>query len=150
MQKAGLDVVALHIDYRKENGVYKKLKSTIEKEKVEFIVGSSMGGLIGYWLGEDLGLPCLLLNPAMSYLDELMPHLPKINNRQCPARFVVIGAHDASVDPQKNIRFFRNAERTDCHQRVVVCEWLAHQIDFNTFDEMVNWAIKSYLLYTSK
>ena len=140
LKDSGLDVVALHIDYRKENRVYKKLKSTIQKEQVAFIVGSSMGGFLAYWLAEDLGLPCLLFNPAMSYMDELMPHLPEINNRLCPARFVVIGAHDESVDPQKNTQFFRSVERPSCHQRVVVCEWLAHQIDFNTFEEMVGWA----------
>jgi len=130
--------------------VYKKLKQFAEKEKVQFIVGSSMGGFIGYWLGEDLGLPCLLFNPAMSFMDELMPHMPEIKSRNCPARFVVIGAHDQSVDPQENIRFFRSVEKNDCHQRVLVCEWLAHQIDFNTFDEMVGWALKSYKLFNVK
>lgn len=150
LKSLGLEVVALHIDYRKENGVYQKLKTTIEKEKVEFIVGSSMGGFLAYWLGEDLGLPCLLFNPAMNYMDELMPHLPEISNRLCPARFVIIGAHDESVDPKENIHFFRRVQRKDCHQRVVVCEWLAHQIDFNTFDEMVGWALKAYSNYKSK
>jgi hypothetical protein len=150
LKNSGLDVVALHIDYRKDKGVYEKLKSTIQSEMVEFIVGSSMGGVIGYWLAEDLGLPCLLFNPAMSYLGELKPHMPAIDHHTCPARFVVIGAHDKSVDPQGNIIFFRNIERADCFQRVIVCEWLTHQIDFNTFEEMVGWALKSYLLFNVK
>ncbi len=150
LKKSGLDVVALHINYRKENGVYEKLKSTIQKEKVEFIVGSSMGGFLGFWLAEDMGLPCLLFNPAMNFIDKLVPHLPEIENHLCPARYVVIGAHDESVDPQKNIRFFKNAERDDCLQRVVVCEWLAHQIDYNTLEEMVGWALKSYQFFKQK
>ena len=144
LKNYGLDVIALHIDYQKEKGVYQKLKETIENNNIEFIVGSSMGGFIGYWLGEDLGLPCLLFNPAMNYMDKLMPYIPDIDHRNCPARFVVIGAHDESVDPQKNISVFRNAEQVNCHQRVVVCEWLAHQIDYDTFDEMVGWALRSY------
>ena len=150
LKKNGLEVVALHINYRTEKDTYQKLKDAIEKANVEFIVGSSLGGFIGYWLGEDLGLPCLLFNPAMNYMDKLMPFIPGINHRKCPARFVVIGAHDESVNPQENIAFFRNAERKNCHQRVVICEWLAHKIDYDTFDEMVSWALKSYRLFKGK
>jgi len=150
LRKQGLEVIALHINYRSDADIYQKLKETIESKNIQFIVGSSMGGLMGYWLGEDLGLPCLLFNPAMTYLEELKPHLPEISNHRCPACFVVIGAHDKSVNPEDNISFFRHAERTNCHQRVVVCEWLAHQIDFSTFEEMVSWALKSFQLFKLK
>lgn len=144
LEKAGLDVVALHLDYRTETGVYQTLKKYAQGENVEFLVGSSLGGFLAYWLAQDLGLPCLLFNPAMSYSDSLDEYMPEITNRLCPARFVVIGAFDDTVDPEENIRFFRDQDNGECHQRVVVCEWLQHQIDFDTFELMVTWALKGY------
>lgn len=146
LSKHNLEVVSLHIDYRTEPDVYQVLKSYAIDEKVEFLVGSSLGGFLAYWLGEDLGLPVLLFNPAMSYM-ELNEYMPEITNRLCPARFVVIGAFDETVDPEENVEWFRNIDDGECHQRVVVCDWLYHQIDFVTFEEMVTWALKSYQMY---
>lgn len=147
LDQAGLDVSALHLNYRTENNSYRILKSHAQKHNIEFIVGSSLGGYLGYWLGEELGLPCLLFNPAMSYSDILAEYMPEITHLNCPARFVVIGRWDDTVDPEENIRFFRKAKHDNCRQRIVVCEWLSHQIDFVTFEEMVNWALTAYRLY---
>jgi len=150
LEKAGLEVVALHIDYRTESNAYLLLKNYALKENVEFLVGSSLGGFIAHWLAEDLSLPCLLFNPAMSFRDSLGEHMPEINNRLCPARFVVIGAHDETVDPNENIKYFRAHIKSKCYQRVLVCEWLEHQIDYNSFEEMLSWALKSYGLFLGK
>ena len=147
LRQHGLDVVALHMDYHNESNVYHTLQNFARSENVEFIIGSSLGGFLAYWLGQDLGLPVLLFNPAMSYSDKLNEHMPEIKNRNCPARFVVIGAFDETVDPEPNIRFFRKQGDENCYQRVVVCHWLKHQIDFTTFEEMVPWALKSYKLF---
>ncbi len=150
LEKAGMDTVALHLDYRTENNSYRILKDFALKEEVEFIVGSSLGGYMGYWLGEELGLPCLLFNPAMSYSESLKEYMPEITTQKCPARFVVIGAWDDTVDPQQNVRFFRDHNHGDCYQRVLVCEWLEHQIDFISFEEMVHWALGSFNLFESQ
>ena len=147
LQNAGLDVIAPHIDYRSQKDIYLVLKKTIINEKVEFLVGSSLGGFTAFWLAEDLGLPCLLFNPAMSFGDLFTKHLPEITHRLCPARFVVIGAHDETVDPMLNREFFNKLDKSTCHQRVITCEWLSHQVDFVTFEEMVGWAVKAFWLY---
>jgi uncharacterized protein len=147
LEKAGLEVVALHLDYRSERNVYQTLNKYAQSEKVAFLVGSSLGGYLAHWLAEDLGLPCLLFNPAMSYIDTLDEYMPEITNRLCPARFVVIGAFDDTVNPDENIRFYREQDDGECYQRVLVCEWLEHQIDFVTFEEMIHWALKSYTLF---
>ena len=146
LKQHNLQVVALHIDYRNEAGVYQTLRKFAIDENVEFLVGSSLGGFIAYWLGEDLGLPVLLFNPAMSY-KELNEYMPEISNRLCPARFVVIGAFDDTVDPDANKLFFRENDHERCYQRMLVCDWLSHQIDFISFEEMVSWAHKSYKMF---
>jgi uncharacterized protein len=147
LEDAGFDVFAPDVDYRNEKDIYQWLKQEIADQNIEFLVGSSLGGFTAFWLGEDLGLPCLLFNPAMSYNDELQEHIPEIETGNCPARFVVIGAHDDVIDPQENLRFFRGIDYGECHQRVIVCEWLGHQIDFPSFEELVAWAFAGYKVF---
>lgn len=147
LEKAGLNVVALHLDYANEKNVYQTLKNYALEEEVEFLVGSSLGGFIAFWLAEDLGLPCLLFNPAMTYGECLDSYEPEVSSRLCPARFVVIGAYDETIDPEESLRFFREQDEGECYQRVITCDWLEHQIDFATFEEMVCWAMKSYTIF---
>jgi len=150
LRNAGLEVIAPHLDYRNQPDLYQLLKEIVISENIEFLIGSSLGGFTAFWLAEDLGLPCLLFNPAMSFGDLFKKHLPEIPNHLCPARFVVIGAKDETVDPSTNQAFFENLTSESCHQRVIICQWLGHQIDFATFEEMVCWAMKSYENFRKK
>ncbi len=144
MSRAGLDVVALHINYRQKLGVYETLKDAILQKKIKFIIGSSLGGFLGYWLAEDTGLPCLLFNPVMNAKNQVFySTIPKIDDLKCPARYVVLGAKDDLLDSKKTLDILNKKKRTGIHQQIVTCEWLGHQIDFFTFDEMINWALYS-------
>lgn len=143
MKKAGLSVVALHINYREKLGVYETLKDRIVRKNIKFIVGSSLGGYLGHWLAEDMGLPCLLFNPAMEYTDVFYSKIPIIEESKCPARFLVFGSKDDTIDGQKAFGFFKAREKDIPYQRIITCDWLGHKIDLNTFGGMVNWAVNS-------
>ncbi len=126
MEQAGLETFALHLDYRLQKNAYQILKSKAIDKNIEFIVGSSLGGYYGFWLAEELGIPCLLLNPAMT-IDEKIPfYISNINERNCQFRYVAIGAKDDIIDPIKNKDFFDKIKITKIKQRVIVCKWLAH------------------------
>ncbi len=143
MKKAGLEPTALHISYREKLGVYETLKDTAIRKKIEFIIGSSLGGYIGNVIAEDLGLPCLLFNPTMHYTDVFYSKIPNIEKPKCPARFVVLGKHDPSINPHYTAKIFTEQQSNKIDQRILTCHWLEHKIDFRTFEEMVNWAVGS-------
>lgn len=146
LRGAGLSPVALHLDYRQKLGVYETLKDSALHKDVQFIIGSSFGGFLGFLLAEDLGLPCLLFNPAMEVLEQkeyFYNKVPELASHTCPNRYVVLGAKDDVIDPVKNLDFFKKQEREGLSQKVVTCEWLGHSIDFDTFSEMVHWAVHS-------
>lgn len=149
LRQSGMEVIALHLDYRTQTDAYQILKDTIIREEVRFLVGSSLGGYLAYWLSEDLGLPCLLFNPAMSFHDTFKHQIPEIQNLLSPVKFVVIGKNDEVVDPRQNVEFFKAHTSKHCHLRLIECEWLGHKIDFVSFKEMVVWALKSHELWSS-
>ncbi|RMG70989.1 MAG: alpha/beta hydrolase [Bacteroidetes bacterium] len=140
LERAGHRVFALHLDYRQQPDAFAILRGYAQANQIEFIVGSSLGGFLGFWLGEALGLPTLLFNPAMTMvrLDEarIDPNMP----RRCPSRWVVLGAQDDTVDPFQNEAFFADPDNQVPYQRVVRCQWLGHQIDPDTFAAMARWA----------
>ncbi|MEM6262201.1 MAG: YqiA/YcfP family alpha/beta fold hydrolase [Bacteroidota bacterium] len=138
----GHEVCALHLNYREEPECYNILLKFAQDEQAQGIVGSSFGGFLGFWIAETLGLPCLLFNPAL-YFDNIPLTFDK-NVANCPARFVVLGDQDERVDPNLNWTFLKEVERPSCHQRVTRCQWLAHQIDLETFDESVRWALPGF------
>jgi uncharacterized protein len=143
MKNAGLEPTALHLNYRQKLGVYETLKDIAIRKKVEFIIGSSLGGYIGNALAEDLGLPCLLFNPAMHYTEVFYSKIPLIEKPECPARFIVLGQTDATINPNYTLKVFAERISKTTYQRIVTCHWLGHEIDFSTFAEMINWAIYS-------
>ena len=141
MRNAGLELTALHINYREKLGVYETMKDTARRKNIEFIVGSSLGGYIGNLLAEDLSLPCLLFNPAMHYTDVFYSRMPVIEDKTCPARYVVLGHNDPTINPLYTQQVFEEADTSKMEQRILTCHWLGHKIDPRTFGEMLNWAL---------
>lgn len=144
LKKHKLDPVALHLNYRETLGIYETLKDAAIHKEVEFIVGSSVGGYLGFLLSNDLGIPCLLFNPTMDYKEQIFYSvLPEIKKSTCDYRYIVLGANDKTVDPQLTKEAFRKLEKEGFKNRIITCEWLGHQIDLSTFDGMISWALGS-------
>ncbi|MCH2044920.1 MAG: hypothetical protein MK212_12450 [Saprospiraceae bacterium] len=136
LSERGHEIVAPFIDYEKEKeAVYPRLKQICQEADIEYIVGSSMGGYFGYWLGQDLKIPQLLFNPALPYRSVLIP-IPEIKEDPAVHSWVVVGAKDATIDPELNKQFFEKKTNV----RLICCEWLEHRIDMVTFEEMLRWA----------
>ena len=142
LKKHKLDPVALHLNYRETLGIYETLKDAAIRKDVKFIVGSSVGGYLAFLLSNDLGIPCLLFNPAMDTKDHLFYSvMPEIKKSSCNYRFVVLGEKDKTVDPDFSRKTFIDLEKEGFENRVITCEWLGHQIDLTTFEGMLNWAL---------
>ena len=149
MKQAGLDVSALHLNYRENKNVYSDLKELIKTNKAEFLIGSSFGGMLAYYLAEELGIPCLIFNPAITY-QSVQVEIPEIKGHTCPMRIVVLGEKDDTVNPIENAKFFKQKERSNLIQKVITCSWLGHQIDLQTFDEMVFFALRNFSIWQLK
>ena len=127
---------ALHLDYRNQSDAFDVLSELIEKEGVTHIVGSSLGGFLGFWLAEKYGLSCLLFNPAIGMKTIEMKHEQHFG--KCPKRLIVIGQKDNVVLPETTMRFLESHPSSNCDQRIALCNNLEHQIDLNTFKEFAS------------
>lgn len=132
---------ALHLDYEKEPDAYNRLLEYAKKHNVQFIAGSSLGGMLAYWLGEALGVPVLLFNPALNH-PGIPFREPVQQTGNCPLRLVVLGDHDKTVNPVNTFQFL-NEQKSGDADKILRCSWLAHQIPFDAFEEMVAWATEN-------
>jgi len=132
------EVVALHLDYEQDPDSYKKILQLALDEEVEGVIGSSLGGLIGHHLSENLGLPALLFNPAL-YREVPKAYGMQLEQEISPAKMVVQGAKDEVVDPTPVRAILDSKYRTDCLIHIIINQDMGHQIDLVNFKRYVNW-----------
>lgn len=95
-------VIAPVMDYRANPGAYYDLLSIAKEEKVEIIMGTSMGGCMAYHLSLHLGLPALLFNPALPFRSVGID-LPAQDKVRSSNLRLVIGGQDNIIDPLQNV-----------------------------------------------
>jgi len=135
LEERGHQVFYKYADYRNDPEVFTATYQMAKENNVDFIVGCSMGGYYGYWLGHKLGLRQLLFNPHMPFRSvKVQQH--NIEERPYVGSYVVLGAKDDTMPATFNLSFFSSRQ----HAKVVTCEWLGHQVDLETFKEMVQWS----------
>lgn len=129
--------VGLHLDYKKEENPFKLLNDTILNENISHIVGSSLGGFLGFWLGEKNSLPCLLFNPAlgMRSIDVQVER----NYNKCPKRLIVLGEQDDVVLPYHTIEFLRPFSRKKTQQEIIIDSTMEHRISDENFVKYVRY-----------
>lgn len=132
-----------HIDYENTPGAYHLLKGIISKEQIKFIIGSSLGGYLGFWLAEEFGLPCLLFNPAIIFENKPKLIIPDIEIGKCPLKMIVQGKKDKVVNPSANYQFLKENEMKNQKQKIISLDWLEHSIDLVTFEISVHWAVET-------
>lgn len=143
LKSFNLNPFAEHVDYEQTPTAYQLLKGIIKDRDIEFIVGSSYGGYLGFWLAEELSLPCLLFNPAIVYAPKPEMIMPDVKSGQCPIRLVVQGKKDNIVDPDANYAFLKNNTKESQKQKILCLDWVEHTIDLVTFEISIHWAVET-------
>ena len=127
------DIVAPQLDYRNTPNMYEKLNQLIQTEKIEAIIGNSMGGCFAYYLSTVHNLPALCFNPALGFRP-LLFEFPDIQCSNNPIIFV-IGGGDTVVPARQNVEWITCNVYSD-----FVLKWydeLEHRIDIETFEKEI-------------
>jgi hypothetical protein len=134
LEKHG-SIIAPHLDYRANPGTYSDLLEIAKDEKIDFLIGSSMGGCMAYHLSLHLQLPALLFNPALPFRSVGID-LPLQDKVRQSYLCVVIGGQDDIVPPIQNFHWITAHEKGEMDIR-----WrntLGHRIPLDVFEEEID------------
>lgn len=127
-------VTAPTIDYATKPQTYYDLLEKAKKENFDVIIGTSMGGFVGYYLSLELGLPALLYNPALPYRSVAMA-TPDIITQRTTYLKVILGGQDDIIDPKENMALLLAQEKGDID--ILWRNTLGHRIPSDVFEEEV-------------
>jgi len=93
------------IDYRKPKILHELVQQATEF-KPDFIIGSSMGGYIGFMISKILNIPCLLFNPAFPYRT-IEPDISgvEIPENKSAKTTIILGKKDQTIKYEDNLKF---------------------------------------------
>lgn len=135
---------APEIDY-KSQGIYHKLLKEIQEFKPELIIGSSMGGYVGYLIGNETDTNTVLFNPALAYTkrsvhpDGAPLYDYKLSNSA--KHRIIIGGVDDVVNP---IYTFPLILQDKVRCTLEIDPQLGHRIPYEKFIEVVGDEIRKH------
>ncbi|MDO5655790.1 MAG: YqiA/YcfP family alpha/beta fold hydrolase [Flavobacteriaceae bacterium] len=134
MQAMGLNVFAPHCDYTSNQNLLSQL---LDEYDVDMVIGSSAGGLAGYYFSGLKKIPALLFNPALPFR-HYIPHIPELPQRNSFLQ-IVIGARDLDVSPEKTFEFLKNEFNEDVPLEIHWINNLAHRFNIQIFESELRY-----------
>ncbi|RZL41903.1 MAG: hypothetical protein EOP00_24110 [Pedobacter sp.] len=136
-------VFAPDLDYKNNAEIFDWILNSYKNQTFNCIIGSSMGGFMGYHIAMHLNIPALLLNPALPIrsLNQNVPQSIVVKDYQ---RFsFVLGSQDETVPAVSNLKFFAENLVPTMQYSIKIRPDLAHQIPLETFEEECSAFLKS-------
>ena len=129
-------LIAPYVDHRNEQDIYLKFEKIVVEEKIDLIIGSSMGGALGFLLSSNHNIPALLFNPAVPYYEGEFKPLKEISAYQkC-----ILGELDSVINPERTMMYLNQLELPTLKTKII--SDLAHQIPVNVFKQEIDLFIK--------
>ena len=125
------------IDYRTEYNSIELLVEQYKNEKINVVIGSSMGGFVGYYIADALQLPSLLFNPAL-YTRSVHQKIPTNKNPYLSFKQIVLGVDDDVINPKDTFTFLSKTLQEHTDYDIHVRQRLGHRIPVDVFKEEVD------------
>lgn len=128
-------VIAPDLDYKSNSEIYEYSTKTYNYESIDCIIGSSMGGFMGYHVAMTLGCPALLFNPALAKRSAVQNIPDNINPKDSQEISIVLGGKDEVVDPKTTLEYLSKHFYKTVQLQVKVRPELEHPIPLDIFEE---------------
>ena len=115
LRSLGHIVTSPKINYREDN-CYDNLKTLVKYNTYDVIIGSSMGGWFAWNLGKDIGVPVLLLNPAVhsrSIDIDINIDIEPVRDQKASKVFLALGLYDDVISPDKTLEWLKDNDKLD-------------------------------------
>lgn len=130
------NVIAPDVAYKSNPDMIKYLYDAYETQDINAIIGSSMGGFVGYHLANCLGICALLYNPALPYrgsIEQIIPSNLPLNESKLIR--IVLGGQDDIIKAKDNLAFLAQNCNPATDYTISIKSDLAHQIPIAVFKE---------------
>jgi hypothetical protein len=122
------------LDYHKNPNVFDLLIKRNEEQHFDVIIGSSMGGFMGYYLANTISCPALLFNPAL-------PHRPVLQNipaiqpaATSPFLYFALGSQDDIIKANDNLKWLAKNRLPNNNISILIHNQMGHQISLAIFE----------------
>jgi predicted esterase len=131
-------VIAPDINYYTNDEVFKMLRDLISKQAVNVVIGSSMGGFMGYYFANTFHSPALLFNPALPHRP-VKQHIPELlpNDKKLPIYFA-LGGQDEVINANDTLRWLAANRLANNEIKMTIHSQMGHPIPLDVFESEVN------------
>lgn len=133
LEKYFAHITAPKIDYENNPEILNEFLN--QKRSYDIIIGSSAGGLLGFYLANQWQIPSLLFNPALPFAWEI-PNLPNIQH-QTSLMQICIGWQDEVVPAQESLKFIQEKFSKPSKIHINIRKDMAHTVPINWFKQEV-------------
>ena len=127
-------VLAPDLDYHNNPSTIESILKDHSEEKIDAVVGSSMGGFAGYYLSSLLNIPALLFNPAL-YARTVEQRIPPLLGRVKHFKRIIIGLEDEVVNPIRSVVFLGENLEVEVDLDIRVRTGMAHRVPVDVFEQ---------------
>lgn len=128
------EVYAPLLDYRNSPDLFSFLQS--QYADIQAIIGSSAGGLVGYYLAQQMDKPCLLFNPALPFRNET-PFFFNFNKNYEKYMRIVIGLQDEIISPWQSIDILKQDFKATQNAEIQLINQMKHSYPIEIFSKEV-------------
>lgn len=128
------EIFAPTINYRNAPNLFDELQN--QYASADVLIGSSLGGLVVYYLAQKLGKPCLLFNPALTHRHE-MPFNPQPNPDYAAYMQVVIGLQDSVIASWESLAILREDMNSLPNVTIHLINTMEHSYPIEIFEKEV-------------
>lgn len=129
-------VIAPDVEYKSNPNVIQNLYDEFKNQDINTIIGSSMGGFVGFHLANSFGICALLYNPALPYRNSIEQIIPNnLQLKESPLMQIILGGQDEIIKAKDNFAFLAQNCNPKTDYTIVIKNDLAHQIPVEVFKE---------------
>ena len=127
-------VVAPDLDYYSDPNVFISLMNTNEKNHYDVVMGSSMGGFMGYYIANTIKCPALLFNPALPHrpVNQEIPVLNPMN--ASPQLTIALGGEDQIIKANDTLKWLSKNRIADTDFQLFIHKDMGHQVPIAIFE----------------
>lgn len=130
-------VIAPDMDYYSDPKVFDLVLNLSREQTFDVVIGSSMGGFMGYYFANTVSIAALLFNPALPHRS-VEQHLPELNpSHASPLLHLALGGQDTVMEANGNLNWIASNRIPTTDFKIALYSKMEHQIPFEIFEKEV-------------